>query len=193
MNNTMNDNTMNDNTMNDKKINIIGTNNRYKMKKVMKTDVQQCKKREVSSKWGIAKNYFEKNTQLALLELDNTSSHEKKILLHEIEQKLKGYKYQDCDKNIYNEEFFISLDSVLKLLTECKLVCDYCKQDVFILYEIVRETKQWTLDRIDNSMGHNEGNVVISCLSCNLQRRCQNKDKFSFTKQLKIHRDKYLQ
>ena len=52
-------NTMNDNTMNEKKINIIGTNNRYKMKKVMKTDVQQCKKREVSSKWGIAKNYFE--------------------------------------------------------------------------------------------------------------------------------------
>ena len=46
--------------------------------------------------------------------------------------------------------------------------------------------EQWTLDRIDNNINHSESNVIIACLKCNLQRRCQNKDKFLFTKQLKI-------
>jgi len=45
---------------------------------------------------------------------------------------------------------------------------------------------QWTLDRIDNDMGHNNNNTVISCLGCNLQRRTTNQDKFLFTKQLKL-------
>ena len=40
---------------------------------------------------------------------------------------------------------------------------------------------------IDNNINHSESNVIIACLKkCNLQRRCQNKDKFLFTKQLKI-------
>jgi hypothetical protein len=51
---------------------------------------------------------------------------------------------------------------------------------------MVRENKQWTLDRIDNNLGHNEDNVVIACLECNLKRRRTNQSKFLFTKQLKI-------
>ena len=31
--------------------------------------------------------------------------------------------------------------------------------------------QMWTLDRIDNNIGHNRDNVVISCLACNLQKR----------------------
>jgi hypothetical protein len=45
---------------------------------------------------------------------------------------------------------------------------------------------QWTLDRIDNKKGHNEGNVIIACLQCNLKRRCTAKDAFMFTKNMKI-------
>ena len=48
--------------------------------------------------------------------------------------------------------------------------------------------EQWSLDRIDNSIPHTNDNVIISCLKCNLQRRCQNKDNFLFTKQLKIEK-----
>ena len=86
--------------------------------------------------------------------------------------------------NIYN-----NLNSALVhlfKLNECKLKCYYCLLPIFILYEIVRDSKQWTLDRIDNNKGHNEDNVLISCLECNLKRRRQSDTKFLFTKQLNL-------
>ena len=46
--------------------------------------------------------------------------------------------------------------------------------------------EQWSLDRIDNDIGHYKENVVISCLECNLKRRKTNADAFLFTKQLRI-------
>jgi hypothetical protein len=49
--------------------------------------------------------------------------------------------------------------------------------------------KQWTLDRIDNDIGHNKKNLVIACLECNLKRKRTNKDKFMFTKNMKITRE----
>ena len=69
-----------------------------------------------------------------------------------------------------------------------KLKCYYCKCNMQIFYFKVRAMNQWTLDRIDNDLPHSNDNVIISCLKCNLERRRQNKDKFLFTKQLKINK-----
>ena len=55
-----------------------------------------------------------------------------------------------------------------------------------LFYKESKQDNQWTLDRIDNSMGHNTNNVVISCLECNLKRRNTDLDKFKYTKQLHI-------
>ena len=49
-----------------------------------------------------------------------------------------------------------------------------------------RDKKQWTLDRIDNSIGHNTNNLVISCLECNIQKRDRNHEQFLFSKNMKI-------
>ena len=62
---------------------------------------------------------------------------------------------------------------------------------MYLLYEFVREMKQWSLDRINNDIGHNKNNLVIACLECNLKRRRTNKDLFMFTKNLKIIRTDY--
>jgi hypothetical protein len=50
---------------------------------------------------------------------------------------------------------------------------------------------QWTLDRIDNNFGHNIGNLVISCLKCNLKRRRINKNSFMITKNMVVSRENY--
>jgi len=104
----------------------------------------------------------------------------------EMERKLRGYKNQDTKKKILNEKKLISYEECLEKLVISKLKCYYCKTDCLLTYENVREQSQWTLDRIDNDKGHNQDNVVICCLKCNLKRRTTNDEKFKFTKQMRI-------
>ena len=54
------------------------------------------------------------------------------------------------------------------------------------MYSNVREQRQWTLDRIDNSIGHHKKNTVVCCLKCNLKKGTMDDEKFKFTKQLRI-------
>lgn len=103
----------------------------------------------------------------------------------EVERKLSGYKNQDVKKNKFNDKL-ISYEECLEKLVISKLKCYYCKTDCLLTYENVREQSQWTLDRIDNSIGHEKDNVVICCLKCNLKRRTTNDEKFKFTKQMRI-------
>jgi len=102
-----------------------------------------------------------------------------------IAKKLHGYKSQDKKFEIYSDYHCIKRDEVEQKLKECDYTCYYCKDKVLMEYGKL-DKKQWTLDRIDNTMGHNTNNVLISCLACNLKRRNRTVEKFLFTKQLKI-------
>lgn len=108
------------------------------------------------------------------------------LIIQNIKQKLSSYKMQDIKKNKLDILSFVSFDDVLKLLIEEDFNCHYCKEKVNLLYEIVRESKQWTLDRIDNDYGHNKNNLFLSCLTCNLRRKTMYHEKYVFTKQMKI-------
>jgi len=116
----------------------------------------------------------------------NIETKNNKITQKNINKKLNSYKQQDIRNEIYGKNFFISLDQTLQKLVESKMKCVYCNSNIFLIYKNIREDYQWTLDRIDNNMGHNTENVVISCLKCNLERRNQNMNKFMFTKKLNI-------
>ncbi len=120
--------------------------------------------------------------------IDNSMNIYHNILISEITKKIQSYKKQDIDKTKYkyNDELFISLKEVIELLYKSNLTCYYCKKDIFILYKNVRQNNQWTLDRIDNDIGHHKENCVICCLRCNIQRRLTDDKKFLFTKQMKI-------
>ena len=87
-----------------------------------------------------------------------------------IQKKIRGYKSQDIKRELYESTMFIKPDECIELLVVSKLKCAYCKSPVMLLYEKNRDPTQWTLDRIDNTIGHNNGNVCISCLSCNLRK-----------------------
>jgi hypothetical protein len=108
------------------------------------------------------------------------------VIHKQIKQKISGYRNQDTIKKILNIEKLITTKYAFKLLYESNLNCYYCKENVSILYDTVREPKQWTLDRIDNDIGHYSDNVVIACLSCNLHRKTMYHERFLFTKQLNI-------
>tara|TARA_Y100000287_G_C14233443_1_gene363282 strand:- start:2499 stop:3011 length:513 start_codon:yes stop_codon:yes gene_type:complete len=103
-----------------------------------------------------------------------------------IESKINGYKQQDIKKDVFDAVTLISLEEVLDKLITCSLTCNYCDKRVKILYRQVRDPMQWTLDRIDNDSNHSCNNTVVSCLSCNLKRRLTDKEKFEFTKRMKI-------
>tara|TARA_Y100000992_G_C21265279_1_gene493649 strand:- start:1545 stop:2042 length:498 start_codon:yes stop_codon:yes gene_type:complete len=116
---------------------------------------------------------------------DNLKINEPYKTLHKlISQKINSYIQQDIKKDRLDHYNKVSFDYVLEKIVESKLKCYYCKSQVVINYTENRQINQWTLDRINNYIGHNVDNVLISCLKCNLQRRRIKKDKFLFTKQL---------
>ena len=130
-----------------------------------------------------------------LKELNNVSTVNKMFLNEEFEnkniiksnvmKKRSSYRTQDVNKDRLKDDF-ITYEEIIEKLVISKLKCSYCKDNVVILYENKRDYKQWTLDRIDNSIGHSNVNTVISCLKCNLQKRKRDDDKFRFTKQMNL-------
>ena len=164
-----------------KKIVITGQNNKYQIKKATKQQ-QVNKERTCLLKKNICPTLFEVDKQYELLLLNELPD----IINKEIERKISGYKQQDIKKQVYKEEEIIQFHQVLEKCIECKLKCYYCFQQMKLLYKIVRESEQWTLDRIDNSLGHTYSNIVVCCLECNLKRRIQSSKNYLFTKQLKL-------
>lgn len=108
-----------------------------------------------------------------------------------LKNKISGYKQQDILKKKLDLDNFVNLKYVISLLYESNLKCCYCHKEIYILYKHVREMTQWTLDRINNDLGHNIGNLVISCLKCNLKRRRINQHSFMITKNMTIKRENY--
>jgi hypothetical protein len=171
-----------------KQINITGQSNRYQIKKLTQ-EKKKDKKRVEIEKLNLTEEYFIFEKQIEIMNNILNNDEDKngsKILIKQIEKKINSYKQQDVDKKVLNNEKFINLKFIIDKLIETEIKCYYCKCEMYILYENVRDLKQWTVDRINNDLGHNVDNVVLACLDCNLKRRCRSADKFLFTKQLNI-------
>jgi hypothetical protein len=173
---------------NEKKVIINGTVTKYQMKKVIKKP-EDVKERKTMDH--VSLEMFSWETQLSLLSmLSNKINDNPTVMLvkKQISSKLNNYKQQDVIKKVYDERKIINLEEAICKLQESGLKCLYCKEELYLLYKFVREMKQWTLDRIDNDIGHFHDNVVISCLDCNLKRRKKSSNAFLFTKQMNIVR-----
>jgi 5-methylcytosine-specific restriction endonuclease McrA len=114
-----------------------------------------------------------------------------KLLKQAINKKISGYKSQDIQKQLFDINWFISLDYVIERLVSSKLKCYYCNDICQLLYKDCLAKNQWTLDRIDNSMGHNTNNVVICCLECNVKRGNMDSERFKRGKEIKIVRKQF--
>lgn len=155
-----------------------------------KTKVQ--KKRVITNhkKWGFSEEELQCSQQLEyIMQIDNETKNNTKqhrFIYNSFRQKMSSYRHQDLIKDRYSKEEFVNIDYIIELLQKCENICYYCREPVKVLYENVRESKQWTLERIDNSIGHNIGNLMIACLGCNLGRRTMHQERYVFTKQLSI-------
>lgn len=128
------------------------------------------------------------NIQLEQLELignNNASAHScdmKRAIL----KKFQSYKSQDKKSNKYDDEKHITKDELIEKLKKSKLICYYCNNEVYIIYNQIRSPSQWSLERFDNNKGHYNNNTCISCLKCNLQRRTDNHEYFKYSKNMKV-------
>ena len=183
-----------------KTISIDGQHNRYLIKKVNKHKPPEVKKMNISSnlekelqshETKIDKHVFQKI--IINMNYMTSKNHEYEYILQHFQKlvktKMKSYLKQDEQKNRIDEDNPLLLNDIYELLIESHMKCYYCKQEVYIYYEKYRDKSQWTLERINNDLGHFKSNCVISCLECNLQRRNHNMSKFEFTKNLVIVKD----
>ena len=144
------------------------------------TDISNCD--------AIADTIEDNEKQISIINklfLDETFS-EKNVLTREIRSKISGYRQQDIEKGIFNEDSIITMEQIVEKLVESRLKCLYCNCNMKLFYKNQREPSQWTLDRKNNNLDHSNENTVVSCLKCNLERRRRNMKDFKFSKQLAI-------
>ena len=195
-------NSYNNNTM--KKIDIIGKRNQDKMKQM--ADPEAVIERKVAKNrggTGLTDNVYDTDQSL-VLEVLKASVAEKSLgvspapspslppsssapvlayVIREIDTKRKAYIYQDKHHEIYDPRFTITTDRIVELLVAADLLCHYCREICQVAYKEAMCRRQWTLDRIDNNYGHNDANVVIACLDCNLKRGTMDAERFRQGKQ----------
>ena len=153
---------------------------------------KEKKMRVETSSWGVDNIDLEHIRQCEIMQNIQSCNNVKttciSLSIGHIKKKLSSYKQQDILKKKFNPDTFVSYEDTIGLIIQSKLQCHYCSCNIYVLYNYVREPKQWSLDRINNDIGHNTGNLVIACLECNLKRRRTNKDAFMFTKNMKINK-----
>lgn len=180
-----------------KKIDIIGKRNQDKMKQMADPDAMI--ERKVAKNRGSADlpdGIYEPDQSL-VLEMLKTSVADKSLgvspapsssaviayVLREIDTKRKAYIYQDKHHKIYDPRYTITTDRIVELLVGTDLLCHYCREICQVAYKEAMCRRQWTLDRTDNNYGHNDANVVIACLDCNLKRGTMDAERFRMGKQ----------
>lgn len=169
----------------------VTINKRCKKQIIEEQKRDKFRKRVEAENWTFDSEHYLYENQLNMMKkiFDNGLNYTdniSKIALQQINKKIYGYRQQDILKKLLDEECFINLQSIVNKMIECALKCYYCKCEMNVLYDISREMRQWTVDRINNDLGHNLDNYYLACLECNLKRRRRSDEKFLFTKQLKI-------
>ena len=177
-----------------------GDNNLTNGNKQIKKKEKEKRKVTNNKKWDFHENELTSEEQFKYItimynqikninENDNIEErveHIQNVIKNQIKTKIQGYHQQDIKKKLYDETKFVSFQKVIELLYSCKNTCYYCREPVLVLYEYVRDNKQWSIERRNNSYGHNHDNIEIACLGCNISRKTMNEERYLFTKQLNI-------
>ena len=102
--------------------------------------------------------------------------------LRDLRKKHSSYKSQDKQHHKFDDQQHITLEQIIEKLIECKLLCYYCQKPVSLVYHQRKDPRQWTLERLNNNLGHYHENTCIACLKCNLGRRTDNHEYYKMGK-----------
>ncbi|KAE9289648.1 hypothetical protein PR003_g25498 [Phytophthora rubi] len=97
------------------------------------------------------------------------------------EKRYLGYIKQDEEAK---REFAMTKQHLDKLLQKQKYICNYC-------YVQLNE-ENVSADRINNKKGHEDGNIIISCVSCNVARKDMNIKAFRHKKLIEFNADRLV-
>ena len=151
--------------MNDLTNHIVCIEGKRNVDKLLNNPTKHNPQRSRTLKWTIDDAFFAYDKQMEVLRrliADDQSLEERKFFIKEIKNKLDGYARQDVANGIHVHDLnaIISLDATIELLLVNKMRCAYCRECCQLIYKDVMAPRQWTLDRVDNDQGHNDGNVV---------------------------------
>jgi hypothetical protein len=109
----------------------------------------------------------------------------------EFSNKISTYKSADSKRDfpLYTKDDELVWDDIATLIIAGKGKCFYCHSNYIVCYQNVLEPLQWSVDRIDNLKAHIKGNIVISCLRCNLKRRQRGHKEFYDTSNLILSKE----
>ena len=152
------------------------------------TEVKREVLPEVPNEFKTIKSQYDLLCKLHYDKDENSSKYGEifRILSRELQSKLNSYKQQDIKKKLFDSEQLIKIEEIRQKLIDETLTCTFCNKQVVSLYDTVRADNQWTLDRVDNDVGHTNENTKIACLKCNLKRRRIDYDKFHWTRNMSI-------
>jgi hypothetical protein len=81
-----------------------------------------------------------------------------------IQKKVRRHKEEDLSKGREND---INYDYVINLLQSQDYKCNKCNILVKLSWNDKYDEQQFSINRINNDIGHMKGNVEITCLYCN--------------------------
>ncbi|KAG3007777.1 hypothetical protein PC116_g27682 [Phytophthora cactorum] len=96
-------------------------------------------------------------------------------------KRMSGYKRQDAEAK---REFGMTLDHLDMLLQTQKYLCGLCYSPL--------SSDTASADRINNKLGHIDGNILISCISCNTARKDMSVKGFRYKKLLEFNSDRLV-
>ena len=84
----------------------------------------------------------------------------------------------DIKSGRYDKQNHITSKYLRQLKQECGEKCSYCECELDWSHQPthIRRSKQVTLQRKNNKLGHIKGNCVYACFDCNVVKRMESKD-----------------
>ena len=83
----------------------------------------------------------------------------------------------DIKSGRYDKENHITSKYLRQLKQESGEKCNYCNCELDWSHQLhIRRSKQVTLQRVNNKIGHIRGNCVYACFECNVVKRMESKD-----------------